>query len=700
MKRVSVRGVLAFALLAAVCVVVPQALSRASTPTMHMVVQVADPSLSAPLDDMAAAPAREAGAFEEAFEQAREHEGEGEGESEAGQAGEGGEARPSEGEGGGESEERIKKVDEHAASVNTTEAVQSTMPMPQMPSPVANFDGITNALNPVGPTSIRPPDVNADVGPNDIVETVNQSIAVFDKSGNIRAGYPKANNAIWASFPTGIECQNSNDGDPVVLYDQLSDRWLLSQFALPNFPNGPFFQCIAVTQTGDPTGAWNRYQFTYSNTKLNDYPKFGVWPDGYYASFNQFQFNGVGFNFVGAGAVAYDRTKMIAGQAATAIYFDVGPIDPNAGGLLPSDLNGSAPPPAGSPNYFLEMEASEFGLTDSLRVWEFHADFATPANSTFGMTATLPTAAFNPVLCNFNPCIPQSGTAVKLDTLADRLMYRLNYRKFADHESLVVTHSVKVSATNQAGVRWYEVRDPGGSPVIFQQGTFAPDTLSRWMGSVNQDKFGNIAVGYSTSSSTSFPSIRYAGRLAGDPLGDLTQGEATLVTGGGAQTVSDGRWGDYTSMSVDPTDDCTFWYAGEYMASTSSTGWRTRIGSFSFPGCSGGTPTVSIADKAKAEGAAGTTSTMKFTLTLSAPSANLITVQATTSDGTAVAPGDYTAANRMVQFPAGTTTATFKVRIIGDAAVEPNERFNVDLSSPTNVTIGDGHAVGTIRNDD
>ena len=164
-------------------------------------------------------------------------------------------------------------------------------------------------------------------------------------------------------------------------------------------------------------------------------------------------------------------------------------------------------------------------------------------------------------------------------------MFRLAYRNFGDHEALVVNHTVDASS-GQAGVRWYEVRDPGGAPVLYQQGTYAPDNNHRWMGSVAQDRIGNIALGYSVSSSSVFPSVRYTGRLAEDPTGLMTQDEAVLVAGGGSQTHASSRWGDYSMLSVDPVDDCTFWYTQEYYATTSSSAWKTRIGSFRFPGCS------------------------------------------------------------------------------------------------------------------
>lgn len=448
-----------------------------------------------------------------------------------------------------------------------------------MPTPIQNFDGVSNV------NGVLPPDTNGDVGPNHYVQMINISFAIYNKSGTLLYG-PANNNTLWAGF--GGPCETTNSGDPIAQYDQLADRWLMSQFALPNYPSGPFYQCIAISQTPDPLGAWHRYEFTISSTKLNDYPKFGVWPDGYYMSINQF--NAPLFSWGGAGVVAFERDKMLAGLTAQKVYFDLFGVDSNLGGMLPSDLDGATPPPAGAPNYFMQMDDDAWGYSpDQLQIWKFHVDWATPANSTFTLHTTLPTGAFDSNLCGYaRNCIPQPGTTAKVDAIPDRLMYRLAYRNFGTHEALVMNHSVDASGADLAGVRWYEVRDPGGAPTIHQQGVVAPDSLHRWMGSLAMDGAGNIGLGYSVSSATVFPSIRYTGRLAADPLGTMPQGEAELIAGTGSQTSTSSRWGDYSMMAVDPVDDCTFWYTTEYYNVTSTSGWRTRIGSFKFPGC--GTP--------------------------------------------------------------------------------------------------------------
>ena len=452
-----------------------------------------------------------------------------------------------------------------------------------MPSPTQNFEGVSNV------DGVLPPDTQGDVGPNHYVQWVNLSFAIWNKSGSLLYG-PATGNTLWTGF--GGPCENTNDGDPITQYDPLADRWLMSQFALPTFPNGPFYQCIAVSQTGDPTGAWYRYVYEWPGNKMNDYPKFGVWPDGYYMTVNQFA-SGT-FDWAGAGVAVFERSQMLSGLVARMVSFDLFSVNEDFGGILPSDLDGD-PPPAGAPNYFAEVDDGNFiGPSDAMRIWEFHVDWTTPANSTFGLSgqpnATIPVTDFTPICLSTFSCIPQPGTSQGLDAIGDRLMYRLQYRSFDTHESLVVNHTVD-AGSGRAGVRWYELRDPGGTPSIYQAGTYAgdtPDTEHRWMGSIAMDHVGNIALGYSVSSETVYPSIRYVGRLESDPLNTLGQGESTLIAGTGSQTHSAARWGDYSMMGLDPTDDCTFWYTQEYIQTTSSAGWQTRIGSFKFPSCTSG----------------------------------------------------------------------------------------------------------------
>jgi hypothetical protein len=413
-----------------------------------------------------------------------------------------------------------------------------------------------------------PPDTNGAAGPVHYVQIVNQEFEVFSKSGTPLYG-PAPTNTLWTGF--GGDCEANDDGDATVSYDRLSDRWIIQQFSVSTTP---YLECIAVSATGDPTGPWYRYSFGGFGNNFPDYPKLGVWPDAYYVTYNLFA---GGVSYVGPEVCAYDRAKMLLGQAATQQCRAVS--NTNLGGLLPADVDSSTPPPAGSPNYVMS-----FG-TSALKLWKFHVDWATPANSTFtGATNVAGVASFSPA-CGGGACIPQKGVSVKLDSLGDRLMYRLAYRNFGDHESLLVTHSVTAATT--VGTRWYEIRNPNGTPTVFQQGTYAPaDSNYRWMGSAAMDRNGDIALGFSISSSGIYPGIAYTARLASDPLGTMTQGETVLQAGSGSQ-IYYSRWGDYSSMSIDPSDDCTFWYTNEYLPSTGYFNWRTRIGSFSLPACTG-----------------------------------------------------------------------------------------------------------------
>jgi N-acetylneuraminic acid mutarotase len=303
-------------------------------------------------------------------------------------------------------------------------------------------------------------------------------------------------------------------------------------------------------------------------------------------------------NWAGSGQYAFDRTRMLAGQTATMQLHELGPED--WGGMLPSDLDGTTLPPAGAPNTFMEVNDDGWSFPpytyhDEIQIWQYHIDWVTPANSTFTGPVLLPVASYDGIACpNFaRACIRQPGTGNRVDAITDRGLYRQAYRNFGTHESIVFNQTVDLDGNDQGhtGIRWYEVRSPRSSPVLYQQGTYGPDAASRWMGSAAMDRQGNMAIGYSISDATSiFPSIRYAGRLVTDPLGQLAQGEATMFAGAGSQTGFD-RWGDYSVMSIDPTDDCTFWYTQEYYASSSSGGFTTRIGSFKYPGCTGGGPT-------------------------------------------------------------------------------------------------------------
>ncbi|MBP1703611.1 MAG: hypothetical protein H6Q38_2718, partial [Chloroflexi bacterium] len=475
-------------------------------------------------------------------------------------------------------------------------AVQNKPLGSNMPSFDFNFEGLSNEDNrsALGFT-VAPPDTAGAIGPDHYIQWVNLVFAIYEvdratNSATMVYG-PAAGNSLWAGF--GGTCETNNDGDIIVLYDRLANRWFMSQFGL-FADDGNWHQCVAVSATSDPLGEWYRYDFNVSETKLNDYPKFGVWPDAYYMTANQFDENT--FNWAGQGVWALERDQMLLGQSARMVYFDLFGADPNLGGMLPSDLDGLTLPPDGAPNPFLLFDDDAWGYVnqDQLQVWEFHVDWATPASSTFTHAADLATEPFDAQICTAfrGACIDQPN-GNKVEDLADRLMYRLQYRNFGDHQTLVVNHSVDVTFSEdngQAGVRWYELRDDGSGWGIYQQGSYAPDGDHRWMGSAAMDATGNLAVGYSVSSTETFPSIRYTGRLAGDPLNTLPQGEIELAAGSDSQEGT-ARWGDYSMITLDPLDDCTFWYTQEYVSGPNADNWGnwfTRVGSFKFPTCTTG----------------------------------------------------------------------------------------------------------------
>ncbi len=452
------------------------------------------------------------------------------------------------------------------------------VPAPNMPLPILNFNGIPF---PGVACNCAPPDTNGEVGATQYVQIVNEGYQVFNKSTGASVLGPVGIATIWSGF--GGVCQSNGDGDPVVLYDQLANRWIVSQFAGASVPTD---ECVAVSTTADATGSYSRYGF-HLGSNFFDYPHLGVWPDAYYMSMNVF--NSSGTAFLGPQPFAFNRAAMLAGLPATFITTGVtGGSGEDA--YLPADMDGSTLPPAGAPATFVEWPGS-----GTYKVYHFHADFGTPANSRFTLFASPAAAGFTQLCPTTRACVPQLGTTSKLDAIADRFMFRAAYRNFGDHESVVTNYTV--SSGGVAGIRWIELRGVTAGPVtVFQQSTYQPDSTWRWMGSVAQDRQGNLALGFSASSSSINPQIRYAGRLVSDPINVLAQGETHLFDGTGSQTGTSNRWGDYSDLTVDPVDDCTFWYTQEYYPSTSSFNWRTRIGNFTFPGCTGSpTPTPTSA---------------------------------------------------------------------------------------------------------
>jgi hypothetical protein len=430
---------------------------------------------------------------------------------------------------------------------------------------LANFDGMGSGF-PNFTVDSAPPDPNGDVGPNHYVQIVNTAIAVFDKQGGLLFG-PVPTNTLWSGF--GGDCEATNDGSGLVKYDRMADRWVVSQFSVTG---SAFLECVAVSTTPDPTGSYARYAFAYN--AVNDSPKMAIWPDAYYFTFNMF----INTGFAGAKVCAYDRAAMLAGHRPTQQCFDTVRL----GGLVVGDLDGPTAPPEGAPAKVVSLAASN----SDLAFWRLHVDWAAPNNSTFVGPTLIPVQSYVPLCSGQASCVPQPGVTTQLDGLDDRLMYRAQYRNLGGHEALLVTHNVQ--ASGGGGMRWYELRDlQATTPTVFQYGTYAPDANYRWAGSIAMDGSGGIAMGYSISSSTIEPGIRYTGRLASDALGTMGQAEGTLIDGTGVQSGSSHltRWGDFSALAVDPVDDCTFWYTAEYMKTTGEFNWNTRIGSFQLPGC-------------------------------------------------------------------------------------------------------------------
>jgi hypothetical protein len=474
-----------------------------------------------------------------------------------------------------------------------------------IPDPSLTFEGISNQDNfNIFGFRVNPPDPVGDVGPNHYVEMVNLAFAVYDKSGNLLLG-PVETGTLWSGF--AVEDCTDPSGDPIVLYDQTTDRWLLSQFTT----RGPaYYDCVAISTTGDPTGAYYRYAFiTQPDPELPggsffpDYPKYGVWTDSYLMTTRDFgDVTGYGIS-----VYALEKNKMIAGNPkARAVQFfldsAVVPLYLLGDGLLPADIDGTRRPidRVAAPIVGTMDDDGPYGAPfDAMNIFDLKVQWKARPEASLELAAQLPVASFDsafPCAPTSRDCLPQPGItnpAQYLDILSyrQRPTWRLAYRNFGKYESLVTNQSVEATP-GIAGVRWYEIRRTDGAYSVFQQGTYAPaDGVHRWMGSAAMDWQGNIALGYSVVNGVDvYPGIRYTGRLAGDPLGQMSLGESVIVNGTGVQTTTNSRWGDYTSMNVDPVDDCTFWYVNEYYTAagqaSSAAGWQTRIASFTLPGCS------------------------------------------------------------------------------------------------------------------
>jgi hypothetical protein len=503
-------------------------------------------------------------------------------------------------------------------------AVQATSPAATaaIGGTIANFEGLGQQDNfNLLARRVNPPDPVGDVGPNHYVEMVNLTFAVYSKTGTRLLG-PLDLGSLWAGFP--IEDCTDESGDPIVLYDQTTDRWLLTQFTTrglnPATPTVPFYNCVAVSQTGDPTGAYYRYAFiTQPDLEdggyfFPDYPKYGVWRDTYIMTTRDFGFD----DRYGISVYGLEKNKMVDGDPnARAVQFFLEdrnvPLNLIGDGLLPPDLDGTTKPKNDVPAPIVgtQDDGAGYGATfDALNIWEFDVKWRSTPVASIVLKTQLPVAAFDSIFpCGVVPsttpgeqptardCLPQPGVTDGsrfLDILSyrQRPIHRLAYRNKGAFETMVTNQSVEALPA-LGGTRWYEIRRTGGTYSVHQQGTYAlPDGVHNWMGSIAADKNGNMALGYSVVSATDvFPGIRYTGRLSGDPLGLMTLGEGVVINGTAAQTHVNSRWGDYTSMNVDPVDDCTFWYVNEYYTVEGAAmaplgnGWQTRIASFRLPGC-------------------------------------------------------------------------------------------------------------------
>lgn len=453
------------------------------------------------------------------------------------------------------------------------------------PNPLLTFQGLDSDDNQsVLGFRVMPPDTEGDVGPNHYFEWINLVFQIYDKAtGNPVLPNPLPGNAFWSGF--GGPCETDNDGDPIVLYDHLADRWFAEQFST----SSPYRLCFALSTTNDPAGSYYQWEYVFTNNKFPDYPKVGVWHDAYYVGFNQFLNLS---SWSGAGALALEKAAMLTGSPSPVmIYFDLYSVNPNFGNMFPAHLEG--PITGTPPGIFMEWDESTWlgDPQDALRIWYFVPDWTTPSNSTFGVSGNpneiVYTADIDSNMCGYSrDCIPQLGTTQRLDALSDRLMYRIQYRDFGTYQAMVTAQTVDADGSDHAGVHWRELRNTGSGWFVYQEGTYAPDGNHRWMPSAAMDNSGNICVGYTVSSSSMYPSAAYACRDAGDPLGQLGN-EVVYKPGTGYQSGGN-RWGDYSTMSVDPVDQCTFWTAQEYGRASGSFFWSTSIASFKMPSCVAG----------------------------------------------------------------------------------------------------------------
>ncbi len=439
-----------------------------------------------------------------------------------------------------------------------TENVQTKMGQKVSRGPGVGFNG-------QGPTGYTPPDTDGDVSDDHFVQMVNSKYNVYEKDGTKILG-PMNLSTLWDELAPG---NWGNDGDPIVLWDEEAERWVLTQFRVNSSQK---YELFAISETSDPLGSYHLYAFSFGTT-MNDYPKIGVWRDGYYATYNMFQ-NG---SFTGSRITVVERDKMLIGDP------DAQMVSFHKNGFystMPADIDGEMLPPDGEDCPVLYITPSK-----SLQLYGFQTDWENTANSQLHLMENLTPTYFS----SYNQdCTQPNGQG--LDALGNMVMNRLAYRKFDTHASMVCNHTVNVNG--KAAVRWYEFRKNDGEDwTLYQEGTYAPDnTVHRWMASAAMNGRGDISIAYSvTNNDDVYPSIRYTGRLADDPLGEMTIAEVELKTGNAAQSGVE-RWGDYSCLNVDPSNDTTFWFTTEY------NGWKTWISSYDLGGITG--PSVNAGEDA------------------------------------------------------------------------------------------------------
>jgi len=449
--------------------------------------------------------------------------------------------------------------------------------------PGLSIEGINNLCG------CYPPDTEAAVGDTQVVEWVNLHYAVYDKATGALLKGPLAGNTLFSSL--GGACATNNEGDPIVLFDHVNHRWLLSQFKIQN----PAYFCTAVSTSADATGSY--YLYAFATTDFNDYPKWGIWPTGYFATDNHF--NNSGSAYLDARLHAFNDVKMRAGDSTAEEI--TAELTGNDYSILPAIVDSPTPPPAGQVEFFIgsyDVDPSNDHLYLYSMAPNFPAGTAVVTGS--GLASPIAVPTYTPFCDSSRACVPEPGGST-VDAIGDRLMYRFAY--WEDQPTVNVlatppkpvpsqhwfTNHVAKAGGGQAGVRWYEFTAPikkvdTSGMGLFQSGTYAPDSNYRWMASMARDKKANLAVGYSISSSTMYPSINVAGRSPSDALGTLS-GETVLTTGTGSETGSAHRWGDYSTMSLDPSDNCTMWYAQEYLTTTGTAPWQTRLNQIKFANC-------------------------------------------------------------------------------------------------------------------